>query len=91
MNKQGLAEKVAEKTGLTKGDSLKAVDAAFDVIKERLYQEEDVAVAGFGKFYVTKRDAHDARNPQTGETVKVEAKNVAHFKAAKELKEYIQD
>jgi len=61
------------------------------VIKERMYQEEPVSIAGFGKFSTTKREARVGRNPSTGGEIDIPAKNAAHFKPAKELKEYIQD
>jgi nucleoid DNA-binding protein len=91
MNKAGLIAKVAEVTGKTQTEVTPVVNGVFDVLKERMYQEDDVSVAGFGKFGTRKRAARTGRNPQTGEAVEIAAKNAAFFKPAKELKEYIQD
>lgn len=91
MNKAELIAKVAETTGQTKVAVTEVVGAVFTTVKERLYQEEEVSIAGFGKFGVKKRDARTGRNPATGEAVEISAKNAAFFKPAKELKEYIQD
>ena len=82
MKKVELVEQVAAKTGLTKADSNRAVDAIFDVIKEAL-------VNGFGTFVVSKRAAREGRNPRTGETVKISARNAVSFKVGAALKEAV--
>lgn len=91
MNKAELIDMVAERAGHTKKDTTKILDTLFDTLKERLYQEDDISIAGFGKFGIRKRDARVARNPKTGEDVNVGAKNVCFFHPAAALKEYIQD
>lgn len=67
------------------------VGKVFDVIQDRLYQEEAIKIADFGTFETVKRAARTGRNPATGEAVQIAAKNAVHFKPAKALKEYIQD
>ena len=89
MKKVDYIEGVAEKTGLTKADSAKAFDAVFDVIKEALKKEGKAAIAGFGTFNVSKRAAREGRNPRTGETVKIPARNTVGFKAGSALKETV--
>ncbi len=89
MKKSELIEAVAEATGLTKADATRAFDATFEVIKEGLKKGERVPVAGFGTFNVSKRAARTARNPRTGEEVKVAARKAVTFKAGNALKEAV--
>lgn len=67
------------------------VDGVFANIQDRLYQEETVSIADFGKFETKKRAERKGRNPATGEALVIAAKNACSFKPAKALKEYIQD
>jgi DNA-binding protein HU-beta len=86
MTKQELAQKVAADTGLSGSDAKNAVDATFDAIASELGDGGEVAVAGFGKFSVSKRAAREGRNPATGETIQIQASNAAKFSAASALK-----
>ena len=67
MNKTELVAAVAEKTGMSKKDSEKAVNAAFDSITEALAAGEKVQLVGFGAFEVKERNARVGRNPKTKE------------------------
>jgi len=87
MNKQGLADWVHGKLGGTKVQAEEVVDGIFDAISGALKRGEEVSVAGFGIFSVKQRAARTARNPKTGEQVKVAAKRVAKFRPAKGLKD----
>ena len=89
MKKSDLVEAVAEKTGLTKADSTRALDAVFEAITKALKKGERVPVAGFGTFNVVKRKAREGRNPQTGETVKIAARKAVTFKPGTALKEVV--
>jgi len=86
MTKQELAQKVAADTDLSGTDAKNAVDATFDAIAGELANGGEVAVAGFGKFSVSKRAAREGRNPATGETIQIAASNAAKFSAASALK-----
>lgn len=90
MNKASLVEKVQSVLGGTKADAERAVDALFDAITAELKKGGEVSVAGFGIFSAKKRAARTARNPRTGETVKVPAMNVPKFRAAKALKDAVK-
>jgi DNA-binding protein HU-beta len=90
MNKASLVEKVQSVLGGTKADAERAVDALFDSIVAELKKGGEVSVAGFGIFSSKKRAARTARNPRTGETVKVAAMNVPKFRAAKALKDAVK-
>ena len=89
MKKAELVEAIAEKTGLTKADATRALEATFEVITKALKKGERVPVAGFGTFNVSKRNAREGRNPQTGATVKIPARKAVSFKAGTALKEAV--
>ena len=86
MNKQGLADWVHGKLGGTKVQAEEIVDGLFDTIISTLKKGEEVSIAGFGIFSVKARAARMARNPKTGEQVKVAAKKVPKFRPAKNKK-----
>lgn len=86
MTKNDLAEKVAERTGLAASQARDALDATFDAVAEELASGGEVAVAGFGKFSVSRRAARQGRNPATGATISIAASNAAKFSAASALK-----
>lgn len=89
MKKVELVEAVAQAAGLTKTDAAKAIDATFDAITGALKKGDRVPVVGFGTFGVTKRAAREGRNPRTGETVKIAARNAVTFKAGSALKDSV--
>ncbi|NLD02459.1 MAG: HU family DNA-binding protein [Clostridiales bacterium] len=87
MNKSELVAAVQEATQLKKKDAEAAVVAFVDTIKEALKKGEKVQLIGFGTFESKKRPARVARNPRTGEEIKVKASNAPVFKASKALKD----
>src|SRR3989344_2498456 len=89
MNKQALADWVHGKLGGTKVQAEEIVDGLFGAIIDTLKKGGEVSIAGFGIFSVKQRAARMARNPKTGEQVKVAAKKVPKFRAAKGLKDTI--
>ena len=95
VKKTDLAAILADRFGLSKKDSVAAVDAVFDEIARSLSKGEAVAVSGFGTFkkkVVPARAARMGRNPFTGEAVKIAAKKASSkptFTAAKVLKEVV--
>ena len=88
--KQDLIAEVAAKTGLTKKDSEKAVNAFGEVVTEFLAKGEKVQLIGFGTFETRERAAREGRNPQTGEAIKIAATVVPAFKAGKALKDAVK-
>jgi len=90
MNKQAIVEAVNGVLNTTKVQAEQVVDKVFDSIVASLKKGEEVSIAGLGIFSVKARAARDARNPRTGETVKVPAMNVPKFRAAKALKEAVK-
>lgn len=89
MNKAELVAKVAEKSGLTKKDTEKAVSAVFETIEDALAVGDKVSLVGFGTFERRTRSPREGRNPQTGAPVKIPAANVPAFKASKALKDRV--
>ena len=89
MNKTELVAAVAEKTGMSKKDSEKAVNAAFDSITEALAAGEKVQLVGFGAFEVKERNARVGRNPKTKEEIQIPASRVPVFKAGQALKDVV--
>lgn len=89
MNKAELIAEVAVKTGLSKKDSEKAVNAALDTVTASLENGEKVSLVGFGVFDVKEREARMGRNPKTKEEIPIPASRVPQFKAGKALKEAV--
>ncbi len=89
MNKAELIAAVAEKTGLSKKDSEKAVNAAIDSIVDTLVAGEKVSIVGFGAFDVKERGVRVGRNPKTREEIEIPATKVPFFKAGKALKDAV--
>ena len=87
MNKAELIATVAEKTGLSKKDSEKAVNATFDTITANLEVGEKVQLVGFGVF--EERGSRIGRNPKTKEEIEIPATRVPVFKAGKVLKDAV--
>lgn len=89
MNKTELITCVAEKSGLSKRDSEKAVNAVFEAIAESLKAGDKVSLVGFGIFDVKERAERACKNPRTGETVMSPATRVPAFKPGKSLKDAV--
>ena len=89
MNKTELIAAVAEKTGMTKKDAERAVNAAIDAITASLKEGGKVQLSGFGNFEVKTREARVGRNPRTKETIQIPATKLPAFKAAKALKDAV--
>ena len=89
MNKTELIAAIAAKSNLTKKDSELALTAALEAITEALVDGDKVQLIGFGSFETKKREAREARNPRTGETIKVAASKAPVFKAGKALKDKV--
>ncbi len=89
MNKGQLVSAIAEKSGLSKNDSKKALDAALDSIVEALKGGDKVVLIGFGTFSTSKRSARQGINPRTKKPISIAAKNLAKFKAGAAIDEAI--
>src|SRR5215472_11516108 len=89
MNKVDLIRSAMERLELSRKDAVTLVDGLFEDIQAACVSGEPVKIPGFGQFKVRDRAARMARNPATGEQVKVPAKRVFKFLPAKALKEAV--
>ena len=89
MNQADLIAAVAEHASLTRADAGKAVEALVGTITEALKRGEEVRIAGFGTFGISKRGQRQGRNPQTGETIQIPAKTTLKFRIGKGLKDTV--
>ena len=88
MNKGDLVNEVA-KVVSTKKEAQAVVDCIFSCMTQVMKKKGTVTLVGFGTFKVSKRKARKGRNPQTGEEIKIKAKNVPKFLAGKALKDAV--
>ena len=90
MNRTEMIDELAERFEMSRRGAGEVVNAIFHpsegMIARALKKGEQVALTGFGSFGVRKRSARTARNPQTGESIKVAATKVPGFKAGASLK-----
>ena len=89
MNKTELIAEVSKKTGMSKKDAERAVNAAVDAITEALVSGDKVQLVGFGSFETKQREARMGRNPKTKEPIDIPASKVPVFKAGKALKDEV--
>lgn len=89
MNKTELITTVAQNAGLTRKDTERILNAAFDAMTAALVAGEKVQVSGFGTFEVKEREARIGRNPHTKEAIEIPATKVPVFKASKALKDNV--
>jgi DNA-binding protein HU-beta len=89
MNKTNLIDAMAEDAGVTKAESKKALESFLENVEGALKKGDRVSLVGFGSWSVSKRAAREGRNPQTGKTIKIAAKNVVKFKAGSDLQKAV--
>ena len=86
MNRKELAAALAGKTGVTKANADRNVQALIEIISSTLEKGGKVALSGFGSFEVRERAARTGRNPRTGEALKIKAAKVPAFRPGATLK-----
>lgn len=86
-----VAKLAAENSHLFHGDVERVVDTVLEEIVTALERGDRVELRGFGAFSARARGARQGRNPRTGESVAVSAKNAPFFKAGKELRARLND
>jgi DNA-binding protein HU-beta len=87
VTKQEFIEKLAKKAKISKKDARSVVDAAIDLIVDRVKKKEKVTLTGFGTFEARQQKATQRINPQTGRKMTVPAKLVPKFRPGKQFKE----
>jgi DNA-binding protein HU-beta len=86
MTKQEFVIRVADRSGLSNRDALKAVDAYHETVQDALANGEEISFTGFGKFSSSQRAARTGVNPRTGEPLQIAAARVPKFSAGSALK-----
>lgn len=90
MTKGELVDRMADSAGITKVAAERSLNGFLDGVKKSLAKKQKVTLVGFGTFSVSKRKARIGRNPQTGETIKISARNVAKFSPGRVLKDAVR-
>ncbi|MAU89240.1 MAG: HU family DNA-binding protein [Bacteroidota bacterium] len=85
MNKTDLIDGMAADADISKAAAKKALESFLGNVGSALKGGGRVSLVGFGSWSVSKRAAREGRNPQTGATIQIKAKNVVKFKAGAEL------
>ena len=89
MNKSELIAALAEKTEFSKKDAEKALNAFGEAVSDSLVKGDKVQLIGFGTYDVKERPARVARNPRTGDEIKIAASKAPAFKPGKALKDKV--
>ncbi len=88
MNKSDLVNKISNKSdSFTEDDIEKSVNSILELISKSLSKKQRVEIRNFGTFSIRPREERLSRNPKTGTSVLVEAKNHPYFRASKNLKQ----
>ena len=86
MTKADLVDKIHANNGLTKDDAFAYLETILETIKKILETAEGVKITGFRSFAVRKKKSRKGRNPQTGESITIEARKILTFKPSAKLK-----
>ena len=90
MTKAELVEKAAKDAGISKAAANAALDSCIDGITKALKKKDGkVTLVGFGTFSKVRRKARKGRNPQTGEAIKIKARNAVKFTPGKKLRDAV--
>jgi DNA-binding protein HU-beta len=89
LNKKELIDSIASSTGESKRTVNDVLDATLDTIEGAVKKGERVSIPGFGTFERRNRSARTARNPRTGEEIKVAARKVPAFKPGATFKDNV--
>ncbi len=89
MTKADIVERIHASTGMTLKESSEMVETVFSIMKSTLETGETLKISGFGSFVVKQKNDRRGRNPQTGETITIEARRVLSFKPSTVLRDAI--
>lgn len=90
MNKSELVDAISQRSGVTKADASRVLEAFTETVTEVLVKDDQVVLTGFGSFSTGERSARTGRDPRTGKPIEIKAARVAKFKVGKLLKEAVQ-
>jgi DNA-binding protein HU-beta len=89
VNKAEFVDSIIDKTGWSKREAEEAVKAFVETVTDAVASGEKVTLPGFGTFEKRDRAARTARNPQTGEQIKVKKTTVPAFRSGSAFKSYV--
>ena len=89
MTKAEVAAKVAHKTGMSRKDTMDAIEIFLECVKDALKRNKKVSLVGFGTFFMKEKNARNGRNPRTGARIFIPSKLVATFKPGKAFREMV--
>ena len=87
LTKIDIIESVYDQLGIPKKDCVNIVESVFEIIKEDLGKGTNVKISGFGKWMIKSKNKRKGRNPQTGETMTIDARRIVTFKPSAMLKD----
>jgi DNA-binding protein HU-beta len=90
MNRTQFIEAISERSGLSRGEAKRGLDAFVEVLTSTLKEGDKVALVGFGTFVVEKKGARMGRDPRNGAPIKIAARNVVKFRPGQELCDQIK-
>ena len=90
MNKHELIAKIAADTGATKTSAAATVESLLQSITRALKKGDAITFVGFGTFKTTQRRARLAKNPRTGDAIKIPKRRVVRFTAGKALRSAVR-
>ena len=90
LTKAELADLLFDRLGLNKRESKDMVEAFFEIVQSALISGRDVKLSGFGNFNIRRKAPRPGRNPRTGESIPIKARNVVTFHASHKLKAVVQ-
>jgi DNA-binding protein HU-beta len=91
MTKAEIINKVSQDTGMSRKDSIIALEIFLESIKDALRAGEKVSLVGFGTFFIKHKNARNGRNPRTGDKIRIPPKQIATFKPGKAFRQIIND
>jgi integration host factor subunit alpha len=91
LTKNDIAQQVHDRTGLTRKESMAVVDSLFEITKDELDKGNDIMISGFGKWKVKAKKERKGRNPQTGESMTIDARKVVTFKPSAVLRKVLEE
>jgi DNA-binding protein HU-beta len=90
MNKRDLIAQIAQDSGVTKSSAGAAVESLLETITQALKKGDAITVVGFGTFKTTQRRARVAKNPRTGDAIRIPKRRVVRFTAGKALRSAVR-
>ena len=89
LTKAEIIKSIQDQIGFPQNKSADILESFLEIMKQSLENGQDVMTSGFGKFCVNEKNARRGRNPQTGESIILEARKVVTFRCSSRLKDKI--